>query len=75
MFHMNEVESVPIDRLNEIIENRKPIGLFISREKRTGRKRGLFVAVDNSTGDAWTETFEKLKDAENWLMGKFEVEG
>lgn len=70
MFHMKEIETVPIERLNEIIVTRHPRGLFLSREKRRGRQRGMFIAVDNSTGDAWTEEFKSWILAEKWLTNK-----
>lgn len=71
---MKEIQSVPINELYKIIETRKPIGLFLSREKKKGRQKGLFVAVDNLTGNAWTEEFIELEDAEDWLSGKNELE-
>jgi len=71
---MNEIEVVSIDKLNEIIKIREPRGLFLSREKRKGRVKGMFVAVDNLTGDAWTEEFKELEDAEDWLNRKIEEE-
>lgn len=42
-----------------------PIGLFYLQ-------KGLIVAVDNSTGDAWTEQFYKFDDAIKWLSGEIE---
>lgn len=53
--------------LDEIIESRTPNGHFLAKE---GRK---WVAVDNSTGDAWTEEFSSKRQAIRWLRGKFEV--
>lgn len=41
----------------------KPCGLFLSHEY------GKWVACDNLTGDAWTEEFDTLEDAVDWLNG------
>ncbi|HAT4069829.1 MAG: hypothetical protein E6363_01015 [Enterobacter sp.] len=46
---------------NEIINTRKPLGLFWTREKQ------WFVGIDNSTGDAWTECFKSKKECFKWL--------
>jgi len=48
----------------DIIETRKPRGLFVCLND-CGFKG--YTAVDNSTGEAWTEDFEDLKSAEVWL--------
>ena len=29
----------------------------------------LFIAIDDTTGDCWTEEFKTEKDAQNWLLG------
>ncbi|MDE7243672.1 MAG: hypothetical protein K2O18_06825 [Oscillospiraceae bacterium] len=53
--------------LEKVIEGRVPYGHFLTKE---GRK---WVAVDNSTGDAWTEEFTRKRQAIRWLREKFEV--
>ena len=53
--------------LGQVIEHHIPCGLFLTKE---GRK---WVAVDNSTGDAWTEEFSRKCQAVRWLRGKFEI--
>ncbi len=63
-----EIETVSIEKIDEIIKKRKPQGLFLAREPRGTRKR-MFIAVDNSTGQAWTEEFEKYTEARKWLIG------
>lgn len=35
---------------------------------------GFWTAVDNSTGDAWTETFDSEGVAIRWLIGEIETE-
>ena len=61
------IQCVSSEFLGQVIEHRTPYGLFLTRE---GRK---WVAVDNSTGDAWTEEFSRKRQAVHWLRGKFEV--
>lgn len=48
----------------KIIDTRKPLGKFYFKED------GLFIAIDNSTGDAWTEEFKKKQDCFDYLNGK-----
>lgn len=38
-------------------------GLFITRQGEPPK----FVAIDNSTGDMWTEEFDSRSEAERWL--------
>jgi hypothetical protein len=52
----------------EIIEMRKPEGLFLQIESDNS-----WTAIDNSTGDTWTENFEEKETAIDWLNGKFQV--
>lgn len=63
-----EIEAVSVEKINEIVERQEPIGLFLAREPKGTRKR-MFIAVDNSTGEAWTEEFEKFSEARKWLRG------
>lgn len=53
--------------LGQIIEHRNPCGLFLTKK---GHK---WVAVDNTTGDAWTEEFHRKRQAIRWLRGTFEI--
>ena len=62
-----KIQRVSSEFLGQVIEHRTPYGLFLTRE---GRK---WVAVDNSTGDAWTEEFSRTRQAVHWLRVKFEV--
>ena len=61
------IQKVRSEYLLNVIDFRTPLGLFLTKE---GRK---WVAVDNSTGDAWTEEFHRKRQAVRWLRGKFEV--
>ena len=64
-----KIQRVSPERLRQIIERYAPRGLFLAKEGRT------WVAVDNTTGDAWTEEFPRKRQAVRWLRGKFEVCG
>lgn len=61
-----KIQRVSSAFLAQIIEHRTPCGLFLTKE---GRK---WVAVDNTTRDAWTEEFFWKRQATRWLHGKFE---
>ena len=62
-----KIHRVSSKKLTDVIDRRTPLGLFLTKE---GRK---WVAVDNSTGDAWTEDFDHKRQAICWLRGEFEV--
>ena len=62
-----KIQRVRSTFLGQVIEHHIPCGLFLAKE---GRK---WVAVDNTTGDAWTEEFSRKRQAVRWLRGKFEV--
>ena len=64
---MGRIHRISPKQLNDVIERRTPLGLFLTKEGRT------WVAVDNTTGDAWTEDFSRKHQAVRWLRGKFEV--
>ena len=71
MFGMKKqyrIKRVRPAQLLDVIDLRAPLGLFLTKEGRT------WVAVDNSTGDAWTEEFSRKRQAIRWLQGKFEVQ-
>jgi hypothetical protein len=46
-----------------IIIKREPRGLFFLRED------GVYVGIDNLTGDAWVEEFNSLAACKKWLLG------
>ena len=50
-----KIQRVSSGVLGQVIEHRTPCGLFLTKE---GRK---WVAVDNTTGDAWTEEFSRKR--------------
>ena len=65
---MCKIHRVSPKRLAGVIERRTPLGLFLTKEGR------IWVAVDNTTGDAWTEEFSRKRQAVRWLRGMVEVE-
>ena len=64
---MSRIHRVSPEKVMRVIDLRTPSGLFLTKE---GRK---WVAVDNTTGDAWTEEFSRKRQAVRWLRGKFEI--
>lgn len=59
---MEPQEVISEDILLSIIDKRKPLGLFY-----TVKSDNHFIAVDNSTGEAWTEDFSNFKDCIDYL--------
>lgn len=55
--------------LAAVIEARRPMGLFLARATAKSQPGARWVAVDNSTGDAWTEEFGSESAARAWLVG------
>lgn len=62
-----KIKRISPEFLGQVIERRIPCGLFLTGEDRK------WVAVDNSTFDAWTEKFTRKRQAIRWLRGEFEV--
>lgn len=60
MFGIKEITG---DEADEIIEKRKPLGLFY--EKSTD----LYIGIDNSQGDAFVEEFKTKENCIKWLNG------
>ena len=49
--------------LQQVIRTREPKGWFY------GKSDDIYIAVDNETGDAWTEEFDSEKACKKWLSG------
>jgi hypothetical protein len=60
---MREAEKVTLEALRQIISTRQPRGWFYAKE---GRR--LYVGVDNSYGEAWTEEFRTRRQCKRWLL-------
>ena len=61
------VQVVTARELRQVIDRYAPRGLFLAREGRG------WTAVDNSTGHAWTEEFQRKARAVRWLRGESEI--
>ena len=61
------IQIVSLDRLWEILRQSIPRGYFLAKENH------VWIAVDNSTGETWTEEFRCKCQASCWLRGNFEV--
>lgn len=60
---MKEINKITSEEADNIIENRVPYGLFYLKDSETG----LYVGIDNRTGDAWVEEFNGLAKCKTWL--------
>lgn len=58
---MDNIRKLIKEEMKEVIDTREPRGLFY------GEEGGLFIGIDNTTGDAWTEEFKDLNDCVKWL--------
>lgn len=38
------------------------------------KEEGVWVGIDNNSGDAWTEEFERKEDCIAWLKGEIDLE-
>lgn len=71
-----EVREEMMDKIHEIgaleadliIGTQRPIGKYWTE---VGPNQ--YVAIDNSTGDAWTEEFKDKETMMRWLNGRFEM--
>lgn len=63
---MNDIKEITQEELTEIIETYEPRGLFYMPDVIENRK--VFLGIDNSTGEAWTEIFDTLEHCKNWLL-------
>ena len=52
------------ETVDGVIRTFMPRGLFYYQESS-----GIWVGVDNITGDAWVETFESEEECASWLKG------
>ena len=58
-----KIKSTTREEMNAVIETRQPLGLFVLHDIEAG----VWVAGDNSDGDAWTEEFSTIHRAKGWL--------
>ncbi len=67
-----DIEVVSRAFLDELFDSEgdkyEPAGRFLCRDEAAGRM--IYVAVDNTTGEAFTEEFATRNMATRWLHGK-----
>ena len=61
MKHNVDIMKIKPSYAERIIDTRKPLGLFYLLDN------GIYIGIDNSTGDAWTEEFTSLYQCKKWL--------
>lgn len=55
------IQKITSEQAERIIDIRYPLGLFYVLDA------GVYVSIDNSTGDAWTEEFPDFRTCKRWL--------
>ena len=58
------IKRITKEQASEIIETRTQTGRFYTKEG------DLYIGIDNSTGDAWTEEFKTKASCFKWLDGE-----
>lgn len=56
-----EIKEITSDQASLVIDTREPFGLFYLLDD------DVYIGIDNSTGDAWTEEFSNLRQCKEWL--------
>jgi hypothetical protein len=64
LINSEDIEIVTPSEIHKIVITREPKGKFIAFEIRG------YIAVDNSTYDAWTEFFTDLDKCMTWFKNK-----
>jgi hypothetical protein len=62
-----QIRGISPDEAIIVIESREPLGLFLTIEDKK------FIAIDNSTGNEWTEEFKDIYKCLDWLEGKYQM--
>jgi hypothetical protein len=62
------VKKIAKEEAAKVIGTRKPLGKFYLTQGRT------IVAIDNTTGDAWTEEFKSFETFYHWITTQLTVE-
>jgi len=62
----SEIKEVDSKTAEDIIEIREQLGQFYYIDT----KDNVYVGIDNSDGEAWTEDFDSLEDCIKWLKGE-----
>lgn len=56
-----KIKEITSEQASVVIDTREPLGLFYLLDD------GVYIGIDNSTGDAWTEEFTNLFQCKEWL--------
>ena len=67
MFKITEITK---EEANKIIETKEPLGLFWFRDDEANKR---YVAIDNSSGEAFVERFVYRSDSYLWLKDRLHV--
>jgi len=62
-----DITKVSLDELNAVIDSADREGHYRPFGKFYAKDGDVWIAVDNSTGCAWTEEFPTKKEAKEWL--------
>lgn len=62
------ISEVSQKEAKRIIDTRQPRGRFFLKDCETAGNQ-VFIGIDNTSGNAWTETFVSPNDCTNWLKG------
>jgi hypothetical protein len=60
--HNDEIRKITPEQADSIIDTRKPLGLFYAL------KTGVYIGIDNSSGQAWAQAFPNLRNCTHWLV-------
>jgi len=55
------IRKISRDQADKLIDTRIPLGLFYYLDA------GIYVGIDNTSGQAWTEAFQNLRKCKQWL--------
>jgi len=59
------IQKIKPEMAAQIIDTREPLGYFYVL------KNGVYVGIDNSNGQAWTEDFQNLYQCKRWLANEW----
>lgn len=65
----NNIKQISDEQGVEIVKTYEPLGRYLISNQDTG----VYTAIDNAIGDAWTEDFKTIFDAIKYLDGNNKV--
>jgi len=60
-----KIKKIRPEQAESIIDTELPLGLFYAL------KAGVYIGIDNSDGQAWTEEFPNLRRCKRWLSDPY----